>query len=312
MVKAIKKIKVIQVIDSLSPGGAETMAVNIANLLAENGIESHLCVTRLEGDLKIKVQKNVGYVFLNKKKVIDFTAIKKLHNYIKKHQIAILHAHSSSFFIAILIKFFNASVQIIWHDHYGKSEQLEARKKKYLKPASYFFTQIITVNRLLFNWAKENLYTKKIIYMPNFAILNKNIPKTTHLSGEVGKRIVCLANLRPQKDHLNLVKAFKIFVEKQEKWTLHLVGIDTNDTYSKAIHLFIKENKLTSKIFLYGSCLDTYSILKQATIGVLASKSEGLPIALLEYGLAKLPVVITNVGECATVLQQGKNGFRQN
>ena len=45
------------------------------------------------------------------------------------------------------------------------------------------------------------------------------------------------------------------------------------------------------------------------TIGVLASKFEGLPVALLEYGLAKLPVVITDVGECNKVVTHLKDGL---
>ena len=64
-----KKLKVIQLIDSLKPGGAEMMAVNIANELGcEDGIASHLCATRLEGGLKEKLTPAVHYFFLNKKK----------------------------------------------------------------------------------------------------------------------------------------------------------------------------------------------------------------------------------------------------
>ena len=44
------------------------------------------------------------------------------------------------------------------------------------------------------------------------------------------------------------------------------------------------------------------SLLQQADLGVLSSKSEGLPLALIEYGIAGLPVVCTDVGECRTVL----------
>ena len=49
----------------------------------------------------------------------------------------------------------------------------------------------------------------------------------------------------------------------------------------------------SSQVFI--SQLDIKNILHQATLGVLSSKSEGLPVALLEYGLASLPVVATNV-----------------
>ena len=120
---------------------------------------------------------------------------------------------------------------------------------------------------------------------------------------------MCLANLRPQKDHLNLLKAFKRIQYSYLDWTLHLVGLDVQDNYSKEIKEYIILNKLSNHVFLYGSCNDTAHILKQATIGVLASKSEGLPVALLEYGLAKLSVVVTDVGECASVVTHERSGM---
>ena len=68
---SIKKNKVIQIIDSLNPGGAETLAVHIANELAALGHHSHLCTTRTEGDLKSKINDDVGFFYMNKKSAID-------------------------------------------------------------------------------------------------------------------------------------------------------------------------------------------------------------------------------------------------
>ena len=67
-----KEIRVIQLIDSLEPGGAERMAVTIANRLAEEVAFSGLVVTRLEGGLKNTINQKVEYAFVNKKKSIDF------------------------------------------------------------------------------------------------------------------------------------------------------------------------------------------------------------------------------------------------
>ena len=46
------KLNILQLIDSLHPGGAEMMAVNIANGLSDVGINSHISTTRLEGALR--------------------------------------------------------------------------------------------------------------------------------------------------------------------------------------------------------------------------------------------------------------------
>ena len=54
---------------------------------------------------------------------------------------------------------------------------------------------------------------------------------------------------------------------------------------------------------------DIAAILTACDVGVLSSVLEGLPVALLEYGLAGLGVVCTRVGQCAEVLDGGRAGF---
>jgi len=304
-----KKLKVIQLIDSLNPGGAEMMAVNIANGLVEKGVKSYLCATRLEGDLKEKIGDSVGYLFLNKQSALDFKSILKLRRFIKSNQITIIHAHSSSYFTAVLIKFVSPKIKIVWQDHYGNSENLKDRNAFLIKVMSIFFDSVISVNSKLKSWARENLSSKKIYFIPNFASFPSNYKRITFLKGIENKRIICLANLREQKDHINLLKAFFKVHKKKKDWTLHLVGVDLKDNYSDRIKTFIVKNKLSDSVFLYGACQDVEYVLSQASIGVLSSKSEGLPIALLEYGLAKLPVVVTNVGDCGAVVVNDKNGL---
>lgn len=285
------------------------MAVNIANALAENGIASHLCATRQEGDLKDKIGAEVNYLFLNKKNALDFKALKKLVRYLKSNEINTIHAHATSYFTAFLVKLGLPKTNIIWHDHYGNSENLKERKKFPIALVSKTFKSVISVNNNLLQWAKQNLKAKHYQYLPNFAAFGPENKKTTQLQGENEKRIICLANLRPQKDHLNLLKAFKIVQGKHSGWTLHLVGMDFKDAYAEEIKAYGRQHHLNACVYLYGSCADTQHILEQATIGVLGSKSEGLPVALLEYGLAKLPVAVTDVGECGVVVCHRKSGL---
>lgn len=285
------------------------MAVNIANALSEIGLESHLCSTRLEGDLKAKIGAEVGYLFLNKKSTLDVKATQKLIRYIKSNEINTIHAHATSYFTAFLVKLGFPKTTIIWHNHYGNYINLSLPKKLPLILVSQTFKTVISVNNNLHQWAKQHLQAKHYKYLPNFAAFGLENPAITQLHGENEKRIVCLANLRPDKDHINLLKAFKRLRKKHTEWTLHLVGMDFKDVYANEIKSFVEQHNLIPCVFLYGSRSDTQHILKQATIGVLSSKSEGLPVALLEYGLAKLPVVVTDVGECGVVVSNGKSGM---
>jgi len=301
-------IKVLQLIDSLDIGGAERMSINITNALASLGVKSFICATRKGGDLESMLDKDIELFILDRKATLDIKALSKLVKYIKANDIDILHAHSSSFFIAVLCKPFT-KVKIVWHDHNGLRDSVPIVQNVILKLFSYFFDASISVNKQLLKWAKDNLWISEqnIIYIPNFAILVKS-NETLSLPGTYTTRIVCLANLRWQKDHKTLLKAFLKICEKHPHWHLLLVGKDSNDSYSDHLKKFIKDNRLENNVHILGSRNDSVDILYSSTIGVISSKIEGLPMALLEYGLAKLPVVSTDVGECTQVLGYGEYG----
>ncbi|AXT20739.1 glycosyltransferase [Flavobacteriaceae bacterium AU392] len=303
-------MRVLQLIDSLQAGGTERMAVNIANELSMfSDVEaSYLCVTREEGLLKRDINKSVNYLFLNKKTTIDIKAILQFNKFIKKESIEIIHAHSTSFFLATIIKIMNKNVKLIWHDHYGNSEFLEQRKTYVLKFCSKYFSHIFSVNSKLEVWARKRLKAPKVSYLSNF-VVKGNDKKETTLLGASEKRIIHLANLRPQKDHSTLIKAFNKVIKKRPDWTLHCVGKDFNDIYSKKIKTIIKELHLEKHVYLYGSKFDIPHILSQGQIGVLSSNSEGLPLTLLEYGLGELPVISTKVGECDKVISNSLEGI---
>lgn len=294
-------MKVIQIIDSLNVGGAEVLAVNIANALSDRNIESHICVSRKEGDLKDTINNSVGYLFLNRKKTIDFSAILKLKTYINKNNIQVIHAHSTSSFLAFCIKIVCPKVKVIWHNHSGNYIHLKGKKLKALKLISKKINYIISVNKELENWAKTTLKHKNGSYVPNFPVFT-NKGHSTKLKGIDNKKIVSLAGLRSVKDHFTLLQAFLLLQKKFPEWTLHLIGKDYQDTYSRKIKAFIVENNLVESVFLYNVQSDIEYILSQATIGVLSSEYEGLPIALLEYGLAGLPIVVTDVGQCKQLI----------
>lgn len=300
-------MNVLQLIDSLDAGGAERMAVNLANGLVHKVDTSHLCVSRKEGILKSTISNTVGYIFLNKKRTLDIKALGKLRKYVKRNKIDIIHAHSSSFFLATLIKLSIPKIKIVWHDHYGKSEQLNVRPKKALVWCSMWFSQIFSVNEKLKQWAIQELKCKQVHFLPNFAVLNSEVESQTVLNGE-SNRILCLANLRPQKDFENLIDAFKIVIESYPDWTLHCVGKDFKDDYAAKIYSYVSNQNLSNNVFFYGSCSDIHHIMTQCDIGVLASESEGLPLALLEYGLGELAVVATDVGDCNLIINNNITG----
>lgn len=301
-------MRVVQMIDSLESGGAERMAVTFANELVDKVAFSGLVTTREEGNLKETIDGDVSYLFLNKKNTFDFYALSKCRRYLIENKVSHIHAHGSSFFFAFLIKVLLPKIKLFWHDHHGNRVNI-VKGNWVIKFCSLFFKGVFTVNQELESWAKSNLFCENVIFLPNF-LPSKVVEKNqTILKGIQGKRIVCLANLRHPKNHLKLLEAFKKSDAINHDWTLHLIGNDKDDEYSYSLKNFIDSNTLKDKIFIYGSCTDTHHILKQADIGILVSTFEGFPVTLLEYGMAKLTVISTNVGYCSSVVSNEINGL---
>ncbi|RZJ66112.1 MAG: glycosyltransferase [Flavobacterium sp.] len=299
-------MRIVQLIDSLETGGAERMAVNYANALRDKIGFSAVVVTRKEGNLSNDLGDGVGYSFLAKKSTIDLGAILRLRKYCKANSVNVIHAHSTSWFLAVCVKLTMPSVKIIWHDHYGSSEFVDERKFAALKFGSYFFGGILSVNEKLADWAKRKLNCANVTYLANFFQIVPDAKKTTELFGQKGKRILALANLRPQKNHFLILDSLR-FLPKDE-WTFHLVGKDFDDDYSARLRQEIESDHLESRVFIYGSKDDVQHIISESEICILTSNSEGLPVALLEYGAQSKAVLVTAVGEIPSIVNDGVNG----
>ena len=171
-----------------------------------------------------------------------------------------------------------------------------------------FFNKILVVNKQIENWFHK-IGAKKASYFPNFASLESVDFEKTELKGETGKRIVCLANLREPKNHQVLLMAFHKSNLKLGNWTLHFVGKNYLDDYSENIAKLARELQIEDSVFLYDAKSDIANILSQVTIGVLCSTYEGFPVTLLEYGLANIAVIASNVGFCPEIIKDKERGL---
>jgi glycosyltransferase involved in cell wall biosynthesis len=301
-------MRVLQIIDSLDAGGAERMAINYANALSEKIEFSGLVVTRKEGDLKEQLSTDVKYFFLNKKKKLDIKAVFLLKKIIKKNKIDIIHAHSSSFFITVLVKLVYFKIKIVFHEHNGHKNEEAFIRNIPLIFCLPLFSKILVVNHQLETWYLK-LGIKKAVFFSNFAVLDNDIEKKTKLKGSIGKRILLLANLKKPKNHVLAIRAFYEITKSHPDWSIHFVGKIYKDDYFEKVSELISKLKLEEKVFLYDSKSDVLNILQQATIGVLCSTYEGFPVTILEYGIAKLPVIASNVGYCSDIVMDGKTGL---
>ena len=71
----------------------------------------------------------------------------------------------------------------------------------------------------------------------------------------------------------------------------------------------IKANNADSYIFTLGLKKNVEDYLKKSDIYVSASKTEGLPLSILEAMACGLPVVATDAGGTRDIVKDGINGF---
>ncbi len=305
-------IGVLHLVDSLAVGGTEMVAVNLVNALPRDQYRLYLGTTRAEGPLTARVAADVGRLRLARRGRFDPAALRQLVRLIRAADIRIIHAHSSTVFLAALAAAVPPRPALIWHDHFGRY-LVETRPLWLYRLPARRLSGVVSVNETLADWARRRLRMRgdRVWYIPNFATLRDNAAGEPDplLPGQAGYRIVCVANLRPQKDHLTLVQALALVVRQQPAAHLLLVGAAGDADYHAVIVAALATHNLAAHVSLMGERDDVGAILRSATIGVLSSASEGLPLALLEYGAVGLAVVATAVGQCAEVLDGGAAGL---
>jgi glycosyltransferase involved in cell wall biosynthesis len=114
-----------------------------------------------------------------------------------------------------------------------------------------------------------------------------------------------VANLRPVKAIDVFLKAAAIVNEKINNACFLIVGdgLERNRLENLAVHLGIKDD-----VLFLGRKENIPQILSTFNIGVLSSKSESLPNAVLEYLASGLPIVCTEVGGIRELITSSQYG----
>ncbi|KAF2962538.1 GT4 family glycosyltransferase PelF [Fervidobacterium sp. 2310opik-2] len=150
---------------------------------------------------------------------------------------------------------------------------------------------------------------EKMYVIPNgidvdkFSKVNRVVHETFNI-GMVGRVV-------PIKDILTAIKAFSIVAKEMENARLYIIGPNDEDEeyYQKCVEL-IDLLELNDKVIFTGKAnvLDYYGLID---VLLLSSVSEGQPLVQLESMACGIPVVVTNVGNCAEIAldPDGQSGF---
>ncbi|KRM09868.1 glycosyltransferase [Paucilactobacillus suebicus] len=150
----------------------------------------------------------------------------------------------------------------------------------------------------------------KLFQIPG-PIVPKKTLEATHVDFKKRKpySVIMVARLSPEKQQDHLVRAWKKIHEKLPQATLDLWGYE-NGEFGKQIKQQVDDAKLSNSIKFRGYTTDIAQVYDEAQLTVLPSRSEGLPLALVEAQSHGMPIVANDIKYGpADVVVDGKDGY---
>jgi glycosyltransferase involved in cell wall biosynthesis len=117
---------------------------------------------------------------------------------------------------------------------------------------------------------------------------------------------VAIANLKPQKDPLVLVRAMALVARRRPKAVLLYVG---DGDLRGAVEAEIARLRIEPRFRLLGWRRDVAALIGASDVVVLSSIFEGLPRSAVQAVLARRPFVGTRVDGTPEIIHDGTNGF---
>ncbi|MCX6149939.1 MAG: glycosyltransferase [Ignavibacteriales bacterium] len=307
-------MKIVHIISSFSPGGAEVLVKDIA-INTGNNYDVEVWAVGSTGDkifeekYKKELEEN-GVGFVNVGKVVHknkFWVVIKLRQLIKERKPDVINSHTelATFYCTPAIIGLNVKLLQTIHNTVIGFPLLQ---KYFSRP---FIKKYIAISEKCKVLIKDVLKVdeERIELIFNGINIRKYQQKQRVINDEV-KNIICVGRLDVQKDHATLLKAFsilrvKLLVEDKLVPKLNLVGIGVLEDDLKKLS---SKLGLNEDVIFWGARNDVPELLFQNDIWVMSSRWEGLSIALLEAFSSGIPVVATDVGSNGEVIEDKFSG----
>jgi glycosyltransferase involved in cell wall biosynthesis len=111
----------------------------------------------------------------------------------------------------------------------------------------------------------------------------------------------CVARWDPLKDHENLLRAIKMLVDRGYAFRCALVGRGMS-AENRDLQRMIEQWGVADRLILAGASSEVPAIMNALDLHVLPSRSESLPVAVLEAMACGTPCVATDVGDARHII----------
>lgn len=301
-------MKILQVINSLSIGGAERLITDTVPALKKRGVAIDvLCLKNDRTAFWKKLEAETGdQVFgLTKGSLYNPLLIFKLIPFIKKYDIVHVHLFPALYWV-VLAKWISFSkVKIIVTEHNTKHRRTS---NELLRTIDRLFHQkinrIVTISDKGLHELKKHL---KTIPENRFKLIYNGIDLTAFYSVQPYSRntffsesdfiVTQVSNFRTQKDQPTLIKAL---LHLPENVKLILIG---QGKLQKENEELVHQLNLEDRVLFLGGRTDVARILSSSDVIVLSSVHEGFGLAIVEGMASHKPCVASRIGGLSEIVE---------
>lgn len=315
------KLRVLTVVDTLAVGGAERVAVDLSNALDREHHEVLLCSTRHDGPMRDELAADVAVTVLGRHHRWDPVGLASFVRYVRGQEVDLIHSHSrgSMQFVSLARRVGLGATPHLFHDHYGALHVDRSAPWSLRYPLRTGVDHYLGVDRRLCRWAVEavGLPPERVSLAVNGVDLRRfrdATPVDLRASFDLEGRevvFVMLAHFRHQKDQPTLYRALaQLDPSLLERLGVVIVGRIPSDTdYADRCAELAASLGIEGQVRIAGPRSDVPALLAGADAGLLATKNETGPVAVLEYLAAGLPFVASDTGEVTRSIRSDDVGL---
>ncbi|ABC29509.1 Glycosyltransferase [Hahella chejuensis KCTC 2396] len=294
--------KVLHLIDTTGPGGAETVFIQLLRNLSKDKYQHHV-ILRGEGWVADQVRESgLEPVFIDSKGSFNLGYAWALVQFVRSKKIDVIHAHlmGSNVYGALVAMLTRKPMIATFHGGVDVARQERLLRIKF-KLISLGADSIVCVSRKLEEELKQRgeLESCKLKLIYNGVDPGLFSRRSGTLKSELGLSddaivVLSVGNIRPAKGYEYLVDAAAKMKTAQE-YHFVVVGDQKKSLYAELLKRVETHGGLPNLHFL-GFRSDVKEILGQADVFLLTSISEGFSIATVEAMMAGVTVVATRSG----------------